>query len=236
MRRHGLRLREERGFTLTELLVAMSVGSVLLMAAMMLLDRSFSASGQIADRQDALQRGRQTMERMSQQLRSQVCLGTTNAPVVAADEFGITFYSDLTASPQNTKKRTLTFDPTGRGSISETVLSATSGTYPALVYPASGTPVTMLTKVQRIIDSGPSTRPFFRYYGYKTTGPAGVLEQLSSPVSPSNLRRVALIKIGFRVFADRELVDEDANSTVLESDVYVRVADPNQTQNGAVCI
>ena len=40
----------------------------------MLLDRSFTASGQIADRQDALQRGRQAMELMTRQLRSQVCV------------------------------------------------------------------------------------------------------------------------------------------------------------------
>ena len=80
------RASDERGFTIIELMVAMSVGMVVLLAAFMLLDRSFTASGQIADRQEALQRGRQAMELITRQLRSQVCVvvppATTFSPPV----------------------------------------------------------------------------------------------------------------------------------------------------------
>ena len=53
---------DQSGFTLTELLIAISIGLVLLFAAFTLLDRASSASQEIIDRQDAVQRGRQAME------------------------------------------------------------------------------------------------------------------------------------------------------------------------------
>ena len=69
---------DERGFTAASSCSwPWSIGMIVLLGAFMLLDRSFSASGQVADRADALQRGRQAMELMTRQLRSQVCLGKT---------------------------------------------------------------------------------------------------------------------------------------------------------------
>ncbi len=109
-------LSDERGMTLIEMLVAMSVGMVVLLAAFMLLDRSFTASGQIADREDALQRGRQAMELMTRQLRSQVCVVVPPAtafspPVVSGTDHTVTFYGSLSESATSVTKRTLTFDP-----------------------------------------------------------------------------------------------------------------------------
>ena len=88
------RLRDERGFTLIELLVAMVIGMIVLIAAFMVLDRTISASGQVADRSEALQRGRQAMELITRQLRSQVCVGTTK-PIVSGTDTSVSFYADL---------------------------------------------------------------------------------------------------------------------------------------------
>ncbi len=168
----GPRPSDERGFTLIELLVAMSIGMIVLLGAFMLLDRSFSASGQVADREDALQQGRQSMELMTRQLRSQVCLGKNNTPLVSANDNSVTFYADLTADPQNTKLRTLALN-TGTGVLSQTVVSAASGTYPNLVFAGGATQTTTLqTKVQQIQDGAPPTaRPVFKYYRYKPGNP-----------------------------------------------------------------
>ena len=57
------RLKSDEGFTLLELLVAMSIGTVVLMAAFTIMDRSVVVSNEVADRSEALQRGRITMER-----------------------------------------------------------------------------------------------------------------------------------------------------------------------------
>jgi hypothetical protein len=207
---------------------------VILLAAFMLLDRSFSASGQIADRSEALQRGRLTMDLITRQLRSQVCLGNT-VPMVAGSDLSVTFYADMTDGSTPIKKRTLSYDVT-TDTITESVVPGV-GTYPALTFTGAPTSVPLLTKVDQILDGTPPTtpRPIFRYYGYKVGGLPGELEQLSAPLSAASLSRVALIKIGFRAFAARTLMN-DKDSAVLEDDVYVRVTTATDFQNGPRCI
>jgi len=233
MRRPGI--HDERGFTLPELLVAMGVGMIVLLAAFTVLDRTFAASGQIADRSDALQRGRQVMENLTQKLRSQVCVGATKVPVVAGNDLSVTFYSDLSDGSQPIMQRTFAYDPT-TDTISESTVTG-AGTYPDLTFTGAATTKTLLTKAEQILDGTPPTvlRPVFRYYGYKVGGAPGELESLGAPLSAANLKRVAAIKIGFRSFADRA-ISNDENSTVLEDDVYVRVAVPTQNQGVVQCV
>jgi prepilin-type N-terminal cleavage/methylation domain-containing protein len=228
------RISDERGFSLPELLVAMFIGLIVLMASFMLLDRSFSASGQIADRSEALQRGRQTMDLITRQLRSQVCLGNT-VPMVAGSDLSVTFYADMTDGTTPIKKRTLSYDTT-TDTITESVIPG-AGTYPALTFTSAASSTPLLTKVEQILDGTPPTtpRPIFRYYGYKVGGLPGELEPLSAPLSTANLSRVALIKVGFRAFAARNLTN-DKDAAVLENDVYVRVTTATDFQNGPRCI
>jgi len=61
---------DESGFTLPELLTAIVIGMVVLMAAFMLLDRTVASTARVSDRQEAVQRGRLTMELITRQLRS----------------------------------------------------------------------------------------------------------------------------------------------------------------------
>jgi prepilin-type N-terminal cleavage/methylation domain-containing protein len=226
------RLADQRGFSLTELLVAITIGMVVLMAAWMVLDRTITASGQIADRSEALQRGRQAMLLITRQLRSQVCVGTAT-PIVEATDLKVTFYADMTdGTPANPiKKRTLEYN-TGTDTINESVASS-SGTYPSLSF-GTATPAPLLTKVDQIMD-GSTARPIFRYYGYQTGTTNGTLVQLSAPLSGADLKRVAVIKVGFRSFADRP-ISNDSDSTVLEDDVYTRTAVPTELQGQPECI
>jgi prepilin-type N-terminal cleavage/methylation domain-containing protein len=226
-----LRISDERGFSLPELLVAMFIGLIVLMASFMLLDRSFSASGQVADRGEALQRGRQAMTLITRQLRSQVCLGNT-VPMVSGTNTAVTFYADMSDGTTPIRKRTLSYDTT-TDTITESVIPGV-GTYPALTFNGAATTAPLLTHVEQIMD-GATARPIFRYYGYKVGGNPGELEPLSAPLSTAGLSRVALIKVGFRAFAARTVLN-DKNSVVLEDDVYVRVTTATDFQNGPRCI
>jgi prepilin-type N-terminal cleavage/methylation domain-containing protein len=227
------RISDERGFSLTELLVALVIGMIVLLASFMLLDRTISASGQIADRTEALQRGRLAMDLITRQLRSQVCVGNT-VPMVAGTGTSVTFYADLSDASGSTpiKKRTLTYDPS-TDTISESVVTG-AGTYPALTFTGAATTTSLLTKVEQIMD-GSTARPVFRYYGYTVGSTNGSLDLLSTPLSAASLSRVALIKVGFRSFAARTVMD-DKNSAVLEDDVYVRVLTATDFNNGPRCI
>ena len=224
------RLSDERGFTLIELLVAMVIGLVVLMAAFMVLDRTISASGQVADRSEALQRGRQAMELVSRQLRSQVCVGNTK-PIISASDNSISFYADMSDGTTPIKQRTLSYSST-TDIITESVVTG-SGTYPTLTFTGTATSTPLLTKVKQIQDTG--LRPIFRYYGYQTGTTNGTLVQLTAPLSASDLGRVALIKVGFRAFANRP-ISNDKDSAVLENDVYTRTAVPTQLQGAPECI
>jgi prepilin-type N-terminal cleavage/methylation domain-containing protein len=227
------RLRDQRGFTLTELLVAISIGMVVLMAALMVFDRTISASGQIADRSEALQRGRQAMELITRQLRSQVCVGTTMPIVAGSDGLSVTFYADLTdGTPANPiKKRTLSYNTT-TDTINESV-APSAGVYPDLTF---GTPTVapLLTKVDQILD-GSTLRPIFSYWGYQTGTTDGTLVQLSAPLTSDSVKRVAVIKVGFRAFAMRP-ISKDSDSTVLEDNVYTRTAVPTELQGQPGCV
>jgi prepilin-type N-terminal cleavage/methylation domain-containing protein len=227
-------MSDERGFSLTELLVAMFIGMIILLAAFMLLDRSFSASGQVADRSEALQRGRLAMDLITRQLRSQVCVGNT-VPIVSGTDNAVTFYADMSDGSTPIKKRTLSYD-TITDTITESVVPG-AGTYPALTFTGAATSVPLLTKVDQILDGTPPTtpRPIFRYYGYTVGGTSGALDPLSTPLSAASLSRVALIKVGFRSFAARTVMN-DKDSAVLEDDVYVRVLTATDFQNGPRCI
>jgi prepilin-type N-terminal cleavage/methylation domain-containing protein len=206
---HLKRLSDERGFSLIELLVAMVIGMIVLLAAFMVLDRTISASGQVADRSEALQRGRQAMELISRQLRSQVCVGTTK-PIISGTDTSISFYADMSDGTTPIKQRTLSYS-SATDTITESVVTG-AGTYPSLTFTGTPTSTPLLTKVKQIQDTG--LRPIFRYYGYQTGTTNGTLVQLTAPLSPTDIGRVA----------------------VLEDDVYTRTAVPTQLQGAPECI
>ena len=141
----------QAGFALTELIVAMTVGLIILLAAFLLLDRAHGASNEIADRQDAVQRGRQAMELLTRQIRSQVCLGGFEEPITDGTNNSVTFYADLTDGSKNVERRTITFDPADgvNGTIKQFIYPG-AGTYPVLTFPGyPGSPsetTTILTK------------------------------------------------------------------------------------------
>ena len=68
------RLRaEERGFTLIEMLTAMSIGVIVSFAIFSLVEVTMRRSADISNRVDTTQRARTAMDQITRQLRSQVC-------------------------------------------------------------------------------------------------------------------------------------------------------------------
>ncbi len=231
------RLRsDESGFTLIELLVSMTIALMVLMAAFVLLDRSTSISAQISNRQDALQRGRLAMEKIVRDLRSQVCLGDENEPITTAEDNKVTFYVDLSDGSEPVGQRTIRYEPglDGKpGNLYEDVYEGT-GEYPLLVF--EGTPETRLlvSNVRPIMDGGVA-RPILRYYAFRNGGVPGDLELLPAPLVPNDAIRTVMVKVGFTVEPERK-APKNSEITTLESDVYVRLADPSRPLEGPRCV
>jgi prepilin-type N-terminal cleavage/methylation domain-containing protein len=237
------RLRDNAGFTLPELVIAMTLGMVVLIAAYTLLDRSFRASTEIADRQDTLQRGRQAMQTITRQIRSQVCLGTASRPLVAAAPDSVSFYTDLSGggiSPQpNAQLRTITYDPSAR-TITESVYDGT-GTYPNLTFPSQPTrTAVLLEKVDRIPDAGYSGgfRPIFDYHRFADNPLNGATARLTStPLSEADRARTVKVTVQFIANPLRQATQvSERRTTHFRNEVYVRSADPNNPTGGPRCV
>jgi hypothetical protein len=236
MRRLVKRLRsDESGFTLPELITAMGIGMVVILAAFMLLDRAVSGSSKLVDRQDASQRGRLAMELITRQLRSQVCLGD-GQPITAGNENGLTFYANLSTNADAAERRTLRYIVAEKAIYEDLYTGA--GTFPDLTFSSSPTRTRLLVRPVVPAKDGTVARPMFRYYKYRIGGTPGELTQLASPLSAADAPEVVMIKVAFQSLPTRK-VERDAdveNATTFESDIYVRLADPTQPAEGPRCL
>lgn len=105
------RLKDERGFSLMELLVADLIGGFVITAAITMLVVAFNSANRVNDRVNAAQTGRVAMEQIVQRVRSQTCLfpleykvnGSTaltgsQASIVHADTEKLVYFGDVGAT------------------------------------------------------------------------------------------------------------------------------------------
>lgn len=221
------RLRREHGFTLVELLVAISIGSVVLLATFSLLDTSVVLTGKTQSRVDATQRGRLAMETITTQLRSQVCPNATTPAIVpsggaaaASDNYKIDFWVFTKTGAFAPERHVIAWD-TNTNSIIETD------------YNQAGTQLrqrTLLTKVRP--PQSPANAPVFSYWAYPTTAATTPSRgPLSIPLSPADAAAVALIKVNFVAQPDTgssaAKTTPPPESQSFSDQVFVRTADPN---------
>jgi len=224
--------------TLIELMIGMSIALVVIFASFAVLERATSASHEIADRQDAIQRGRLAMEMITRQLRSQVCLGETAEPISYGDGSTVTFYADLSDGSRNVTRRRLTYlapTATAPGKIFEELFEG-SGTYPDLEFGATPTTTRVLLSGADQVRSGDNVaEPVFRYYAFQPGSPTGDLQELATPLTAEDASRTIMVHIEFVALPERPRPrDEDA--TTLEDSVYVRIADPTRPLEGPRCL
>lgn len=224
-------LGDESGFTLVELLAAMSIGMIVLLGCFALLDRSVTASHEITQRQEALQRGSVGLENITRQLRSQVCLGTDVTPIVQGQANELTLYVDLSDGTRPAERRRLVYDPSAQ-TITQ-FREVGSGTVPN---------VTFAPPVQEILLTRVTAAPgeaVFRYYAFPASLPApgasGVLTELTAPLSSTDAARVVKVGVGFVSLPEQASMPQRLGTTLHES-VFVRSADTNKQQGGPRCL
>jgi Prokaryotic N-terminal methylation motif len=231
------RFRAQDGFTLAEMLVASMVGFVVLAATLGLLDSSLRLDNGVMARTDAQQRGRLAMDRITQELRSQVCLNLTTPaifPTVSTAD-SVTFYSDFgddnTAPPM---KRTITFDPT-TGDITESKVKGKLDAGGATVFTDTPTNSVIFQNATRVKEADGTIRPFLKYYAYETVaGVLGTTQTLDPPLSAAAAARVARIEISFT--ARPTGAKDSTNATDIKDEISVRHADPNLTVPDPQCV
>jgi prepilin-type N-terminal cleavage/methylation domain-containing protein len=234
------RLRAQQGFTVIEMVVAMTIGLVVLSATFTFLESTVRLNSGVLAKTDAMQRGRQAMDTMTQQLRSQVCLDYSHPAVLpGATADSVTFYTDYSSTGKPAIKRTLTLDTT-KNQIRSSRYEPTPNppAAPDTWYPAAPTGIqNVLENVTRQTD--PKTGvpvPFLQYYAYATPGAAELQadQVLSPPLTAAQAARVARIEISF--FARPTGAKDNTKGVNLTDQVMARHADPNLSIPDPNCI
>jgi type II secretory pathway pseudopilin PulG len=225
------RLSDQRGFTLVELLVGSTVSMIVLFGVLTFLDVSFTQSARVQARVDNLQRGRQAMEVMTQQIRSQVCLGPGVPPIIQGDDSSMTFYTDLGDESFTPEKRQLTYS---NGTITENDYVGT-GTPPNMTWPATPTRTKTL-----ITDITPVTGvPVFRYYGFEfnpvTPNRLQTTPLDGNPTSSADNAAARTVKVGISFVALPSRSPSTSVKTTFQNEVYSRTSDPTDPEHSPQC-
>jgi type II secretory pathway pseudopilin PulG len=214
------RLRnDEGGFTLPELLVAIPIGIIVLLATFFTLDSSIKLTGKVTDRVDRTQRSRVAMEDITRKLRSQVCPAVGQPALISADDYSVKFYSFLGTRPFVPDIREIAWD-TNTNSIVERKWAG-AGASPNTTWAVSPTTSTVLSDVKPTFVTGNSgpRGPVFKYYAGNSATP------LTAPLSATDLAATARVGISFMTYAQSSNFTGPA--ATMQNEVFVRTADPN---------
>jgi type II secretory pathway pseudopilin PulG len=232
-------LRDEAGFTLPELLIGMVVGMIVLFAAFTLLDTTIGVAARVDRSTDSIQRGRTAMDIIVRDLRSQVCLPSSDpdtrpdrASLIGGSNTSVDVYADLGdgSASRPPQRRTITFDPSAR-TIVEQIYTPTgsAGNY---VFPASPTTVrTLLTDVDQ-----DGTTPVFQFFAFDGSTPPQPVSAVSaaSGIASADLADVVRIVVRFKTTRAGGS-SASTGSSVLTDEVYRANVDPNAAAPAPEC-
>jgi type II secretory pathway pseudopilin PulG len=224
--------RDERGFTLAELLVATTVGVGVLLAAFTLSTAFLHAQTRISDRSESIARGRTAMEQIVQQLRSQVCLGPGYPAITYGDGSRITFYADLANRTFVPQQRDLTF---ASGALTERDYAGTqTGAQPAFSFASTPSRTRVILDRMQLQSSGGVDVPFFRYYTFDGNDPIRPSRLLPTPLNANDAARVVQVTVSYAALPSRG--GSGTTAEPFTANVYVRTADPTDPDHSPLCI
>jgi len=231
---HRLR-REESGMTLIELLVASTLGIIVITAAFQVLIVGMKGTQRVAAGVDTVQRGRQAMENVTRELRTQICLPTLTGPqpaILSGDGTTVSFYADLGDENLTPDLRTISF--AGNQITEKTYANTGTTTSPAFSgYP--GTPATTRVLATNVVQDG--STPYLRYYKFSTSDPIEPSIQIGSTaaLTSDEKARVVQINVTFVVRPGGPNADP-ASATIMDNKVFVRTSSASDPERSPACL
>jgi Tfp pilus assembly protein PilW len=216
------RLSDTSGVTLIEALVALTTGTVLMLALFAILDFSTTQTSRTTDLVQATQLGRNAMSHIIDELRS-ACLATEGTPIGSGSTGStLIFENAFSESPvipkESAYERRIVWSSTEKnGTLVESTWNATGGSWPSFTFPAtSSTPNSTVLLAEDVSQAkvgasgAEETLPIFKYYKYSTTpGAVETNKSLSTltAVSPpsettgftaTEAAQIAAVQVNFR--------------------------------------
>lgn len=221
------RLAAERGFTLIELMVSISLGMLVLFAVTNLLDSSGRANARLTDKTETVQRIRIGMDRVTRVLRTQVCPDTATPPIISGTPTAVSFYSDLSTTGDERfrpRKVSLYMISADGGTVIQDTYVPTSASAP---WTYAATPTSTTDLVNQVTGLGGST-DIFKYYGFADTNNE-VATPLDTSLSADPLPSNSIAKI-VKVDASLQVSPQSGNTdtrrkAAMTGSVYTRNAD-----------
>jgi Tfp pilus assembly protein PilW len=211
--------RESGGFTLVELMVAATVGVIVLFVAFALLDASSQSYHRLDTRLDGTQRARRAMDWFERTVRSQVCPDQTTPALMEATPSSVMLWADVGGTNFNPVQHRLELT---NGKLVDSKLT---GTYPNQVVSSAQTLATNIGQ--------DGATPIFRYYAFQPgvngapTLPSLQLNpQVNGMLSAGDLKKVVRVSIDFAALPTK-FASSTQLTTVLQNDIDVRTADPS---------
>jgi prepilin-type N-terminal cleavage/methylation domain-containing protein len=179
---------QERGFTLSELLVVMASGLIVASGLFTIFDVTLRQTTRTFSRIDATQRARTVLERVASEMHSS-CVENRTTPIrPGSTASSVSFWSAYGAGVAVTPvQRTITFD-SATSKLTESVYPVASGTTPN-TWVASGTPTSTETLLTNVAQSG--STPVFQYY---SAGPTGQTT-LSAPIDETESEKTTEVRL-----------------------------------------
>ncbi len=207
-------MKDERGYSLVELLVAAGSGIVVLLALFAMLDLSIKNSAQVTERVDANQRAKPVLQSLMDDLHS-ACTGPGIAPVLAGStgsQLSFQMQTGSAVSP-TPSKHVVTL---ANGKLTQQTFTATSGSNPTWVY--SNSPATTRQLLTEVTPPSAAQGATFAYYAAN----AGVISTspLPTPLSAADALRAVEVKVTLQV-APSSTTTSDPNSSVVLSDAAI---------------
>jgi Tfp pilus assembly protein PilW len=228
-------MRSEGGYSLVELLVAMTTGLVVMGAIMVLINVTTRHQQFVSDRVVANQRARPVMTNLMNDLHS-ACVAPQVSPVQAGSTGTEMRLVSQTGSGVSVTPQLHVVRLEG-GTLRETVYNTSGGTAPDWTF--SSTPAENRVLLKGVTAGSGGVQPLFRYYSY---GSGGVVSStpLSTPLSSAGAESTVQVAVTFAVSPNESgAATDDANAAVELTDTAVfrlSAASEDTSEVNAPCV
>lgn len=225
------KLADEDGFSLVELLVAMSIGIIVLIGVLAIVQATSRSSNRTTARIAADQAARPALTRIIDELHSS-CISPDLAPILqGSGNSSVTFiYSaDGGVSPVPQKK-TITLDSSGL--ITEYTYAYSGGTAPDWTFSTTASPRQLVKNVTPAAAGGQTGLPLFRYYAYDSGGALSAVTPAAGGLSATEAAAVVQVTVALAVTPPKTTVSPDKAATLSLSDSALLRFSPASTTSG----
>jgi Tfp pilus assembly protein PilV len=223
------RLADQRGFTIVEVMLTCVLTLIVTGTSLAVLDRAYRHNAEVQQRTESLQTARATVDDLVRRLRSQVCLNSTQPPVVAASGQSVTFYSDYgDALPTTYPERHVISLNATTGVLTDARYTSTTGLADSYALRDTRLIARNISQV--------GTTPLLQFYAYDSATPPTAARALNTntvAVATDELANVARIVVTLSARAGGKSAAKTASAA--QDEVFVRLTNPNSSDPSPRC-